>query len=61
MAGATLSEAAAALRVSEATARHHREHIFAKMGVSRQADLVSLVRRLVPPIRLPKDNGRRQA
>ncbi|WP_192254766.1 helix-turn-helix transcriptional regulator [Mesorhizobium silamurunense] len=51
MAGATLSKAAAALQVSEATARTHREHIFAKMGVSRQGDLVALVRRLMPPIR----------
>lgn len=56
MAGATLREAAAALRVSEATARTHREHIFAKMGVSRQGDLVALVRRLIPPIR--QHNGR---
>jgi DNA-binding CsgD family transcriptional regulator len=53
MAGATLSEAAAALRVSVATARTHREHIFTKMGVSRRGDLVSLVRRLIPPIRRP--------
>jgi DNA-binding CsgD family transcriptional regulator/PAS domain-containing protein len=55
MAGATLREAAAALQVSEATARTHREHIFTKVGVSRQADLVALVRRLVPPIR--QSNG----
>jgi DNA-binding CsgD family transcriptional regulator len=53
MAGATLRDAAAALQVSEATAKTHREHIFAKVGVSRQADLVALVRRLVPPIRQP--------
>ncbi|QEN86042.1 hypothetical protein FZC33_07490 [Labrys sp. KNU-23] len=56
MAGATLRKAAAALEVSEATARTHREHIFAKMGVSRQSDLVALVRRLIPPVRRP--NGR---
>ncbi|MDZ5453449.1 helix-turn-helix transcriptional regulator [Labrys sp. ZIDIC5] len=56
IAGATLRKAAAALQVSEATARTHREHIFAKMGVSRQSDLVALVRRLVPPVRRP--NGR---
>lgn len=53
MAGATLREAAEALQVSEATARTHREHIFAKMGVSRQSDLVALVRRLIPPVRRP--------
>lgn len=53
MAGATLREAAAALQVSEATARTHREHIFTKVGVTRQADLVALVRRLVPPVSRP--------
>ncbi|MGK9167188.1 helix-turn-helix transcriptional regulator [Inquilinus limosus] len=50
MAGATLAEAAAALGVSQATARTHREHIFAKAGVSRHGELVALVRRLVPPV-----------
>jgi DNA-binding CsgD family transcriptional regulator len=50
MAGATLAEAAAALGVSKATARTHREHIFAKMGVSRRSDLVALVGSLVPPV-----------
>ena len=51
VAGDTLAKAAAALGVSEATARTHRQHIFAKMGVVRQADLVALVARLIPPIR----------
>jgi DNA-binding CsgD family transcriptional regulator len=50
MAGATLAEAAAALGVSKATARTHREHIFAKTGVSRRGDLVALVGRLVPSV-----------
>lgn len=50
MAGATLAEAAAALGVSKATARTHREHIFAKTSVSRRSDLVALVGRLVPPV-----------
>ena len=53
MAGATLAEAAAALGVSKATARTHREHIFAKTGVSRRSDLVALVGRLVPPVLRP--------
>jgi len=51
LAGATLNEAAAALGVSAATARTHREHLFAKTSVSRRADLVALVERLVPPVR----------
>ncbi|MGH6925858.1 MAG: response regulator transcription factor, partial [Propylenella sp.] len=51
VAGDSLAEAAAALGVSETTARSHRQHIFAKMGVSRQADLVALVARLIPPVK----------
>jgi DNA-binding CsgD family transcriptional regulator len=51
--GASLSEAAAHLGVTEATARTHRNHIFTKTGVSRRADLLTLVGRLVPPIRRP--------
>lgn len=51
IAGATLAEAAATLGVSEATTRTHREHIFAKTGVSRRGHLVALVERLVPLVR----------
>ena len=51
--GASLMEAAAALGITEATARTHRNHIFTKTGVSRRTDLLSLVGRLVPPIRRP--------
>jgi DNA-binding CsgD family transcriptional regulator len=51
--GASLTEAACALGVTEATARTHRNHIFTKTGVSRRADLLVLVTRLVPPIRRP--------
>jgi DNA-binding CsgD family transcriptional regulator/PAS domain-containing protein len=50
VAGDSLADAASALGVSETTARTHRQHIFAKMGVSRQADLVALVARLIPPV-----------
>jgi len=51
--GASLTEAASALGVTEATARTHRNHIFIKTGVSRRTDLLVLVSRLVPPIRRP--------
>lgn len=51
--GASLAEAATTLGVTEATARTHRNHIFAKTGVSRRTDLLALVGRLVPPIRRP--------
>lgn len=49
--GASLTEAASALGVTEATARTHRNHIFAKTGVSRRTDLLALVGRLIPPVR----------
>lgn len=51
--GASLMEAGAALGITEATARTHRNHIFTKTGVSRRTDLLVLVGRLVPPIRRP--------
>jgi DNA-binding CsgD family transcriptional regulator len=51
--GASLTEAASALGITEATARTHRNHIFTKTGVSRRTDLLALVGRLVPPIRRP--------
>jgi len=49
--GASLTEAASALGITEATARTHRNHIFTKTSVSRRTDLLALVGRLVPPIR----------
>ena len=51
IAGASLTEAAAALGIAEGTARTHRNHIFMKTGVSRRADLLVLISRLIPPIR----------
>ncbi len=51
---ATVIEAAKALGISATTARTHLAHIFSKTGVSRQADLLTLVSRLVPPVRRPK-------
>jgi DNA-binding CsgD family transcriptional regulator len=49
--GASLAEAAFNLGIAEATARTHRNHVFTKTGVSRRADLIVLVGRLLPPIR----------
>jgi DNA-binding CsgD family transcriptional regulator/PAS domain-containing protein len=51
--GATIAETAEALRISTNTARTHVAHIFSKTGTSRQADLVMLVKNLLPPTRRP--------
>jgi DNA-binding CsgD family transcriptional regulator/PAS domain-containing protein len=48
--GTSLVEAAAALGIAETTAKTHLSRIFAKTGVSRQAELVALVHRLTPPL-----------
>jgi DNA-binding CsgD family transcriptional regulator len=53
-AGVTLAEAAKTLGVSTNTAKTHLARIFLKTGVSRQADLIAMVDRLVPPIGRPK-------
>jgi Bacterial regulatory proteins, luxR family len=53
IAGASLTEAANALGIAEATARTHRNHIFTKTGVSRRTDLLALITRLIPPVRRP--------
>jgi DNA-binding CsgD family transcriptional regulator/PAS domain-containing protein len=50
---ATLAEAAKTLGISQLTARTHLAHIFSKTGISRQADLLTMVGRLAPPIRRP--------
>ncbi len=52
--GESVSEAAEALRISTHTARTHLAHIFAKTDTSRQADLIALVNRIVPPVHRPK-------
>jgi DNA-binding CsgD family transcriptional regulator len=49
--GRTLERAAAELGVADTTAKTHLMHIFAKTGVSRQADLMRLIMTLVPPLR----------
>jgi DNA-binding CsgD family transcriptional regulator len=50
---ATVADTANALGISMNTARSHLAHIFSKTGLSRQADLVALVNRLVPQVRRP--------
>jgi DNA-binding CsgD family transcriptional regulator/PAS domain-containing protein len=49
--GESLPDARKALGIAETTAKTHLAHIFAKAGVSRQADLLALVARMVPPAR----------
>jgi DNA-binding CsgD family transcriptional regulator len=49
LAGQTLAQAAASLNIAETTARGHLDSIFAKTGVSRQADLMRLGTGLVRP------------
>ena len=49
--GLTLAEIAEQLGVSLATIKTHIARIFSKTGVSRQADLVALFERTMPPIR----------
>jgi DNA-binding CsgD family transcriptional regulator/PAS domain-containing protein len=51
LSGMSPADAAAALAIAESTARTHLLHIFEKTGVSRQADLVALFSRLIPPLR----------
>ena len=52
--GATITEAAAALSISVTTAKTHLSRIFSKIGVSRQADLIALMHRMAPPIRVSR-------
>jgi DNA-binding CsgD family transcriptional regulator len=51
LAGSTLAQAAAAVGIAESTAKTHLRNIFAKTGVSRQADLVRLGAGLDPGVR----------
>ncbi|OKO76347.1 hypothetical protein AC629_33000 [Bradyrhizobium sp. NAS80.1] len=51
--GATVAEAAQDLGTSLYTAKTHLARIFSKTGAARQADLIALVHRLVPPIHRP--------
>lgn len=49
--GHSLGESAEKLGIAENTARTHLKNIFYKAGVSRQVDLVSLLLRLISPVR----------
>ncbi len=51
--GAPLVDVAAAIGISVTTAKTQLSHIFSKTGVTRQADLIALVSRLMPPIKRP--------
>jgi DNA-binding CsgD family transcriptional regulator len=48
--GETLAEAAAGLQVAVSTVRTHLKGLFAKTGTVRQAQLIALVHRLLPPV-----------
>jgi DNA-binding CsgD family transcriptional regulator/PAS domain-containing protein len=48
--GMTVTAAAEALSVSEATVKTHLQRVFRKVDVSRQTDLVALIESLRPPI-----------
>jgi len=51
LAGRTLAETADVLGIAATTARSHLDNIFAKTGVSRQAELMRLAAQIVPPTR----------
>jgi len=53
--GATFADTADSLQISANTAKTHLARIFSKTGVSRQADLIALVNRLVPPVQRPEN------
>lgn len=55
MLGETLAEAALALGVSQNTVRTHISRIFSKTQTQRQASLIALVQRLIPPAVPPGD------
>ena len=46
-----VSKTAAALGIAETTVKTHLQHLFAKTGVHRQADLVKLVAAHADPFR----------
>jgi DNA-binding CsgD family transcriptional regulator len=48
-----VAETADALGISEATVKTHLNHIFAKTGTQRQAELVKLVAGHLSPLRSP--------
>jgi DNA-binding CsgD family transcriptional regulator len=48
--GTSLVETAQSLSISTTTAKTHLARIFSKTGVTRQADLLSLIKDLTPPV-----------
>ncbi|HRD77069.1 MAG TPA: helix-turn-helix transcriptional regulator [Hyphomicrobiaceae bacterium] len=50
--GRTLSEAGKALAIVRTTAKTHLQHIYSKTRLSRQTDLVALVLKHAPPVRI---------
>jgi DNA-binding CsgD family transcriptional regulator len=48
--GDSIAEAAAAMNVAVTTVKTHRSRLLAKTGMRRQAGLISLVHRLLPPV-----------
>jgi DNA-binding CsgD family transcriptional regulator len=52
LAGRTLAETADALGIAPTTAKTHLDNIFAKTGVTRQAELMRRATAVLPPARL---------
>lgn len=55
--GQSLSSASQELRITTETGRTYLKRVFAKLGVSRQAELVSIFARYCPPIFPPRQHG----
>lgn len=51
MRGLTIDESAAELRIARTTIKTHLARIFSKTGTSRQSELISLIRSVIPPVR----------
>jgi DNA-binding CsgD family transcriptional regulator len=49
LAGRTLAETAASLRIAASTAKTHLDNIFLKTGVRGQAELMRLAMQVAPP------------
>ena len=50
--GLSVKEAAEVLGISETTAKTHLQHIYAKTGTSKQAELMQLFARSAPPVKV---------
>ena len=49
--GQSLVDAADALEIEGSTAKSQLSSVFGRVGLSRQIDLLALIRRLLPPVR----------